>query len=388
MCGIFGWSFGKGAAQVITDLQRITFLGALAIANEQRGDKSWGVAAVSKKNVVLIDKGVGPISRAASLGGLLRAPQGFGHTRWPTVGEVTAANAHPFQYKRWTMAHNGVIYNHLDLNKARGRTDLACAVDSQQLIRALAGELDFDDIEGYGSMEWLDAERPGSMFLCQMLNGELAVRGIWSGGEVVGTVWASSEDHLKYALDAAGIDSRRFAFEETEVMEVRGGKLFETKSRIKLTEGRRTKRWNEYQWAGEEADALCPHCGDLLPAGAGWCTNCQMWIVKADRLPVDGLVTPPDVDLLEESAHVNEAWDAPTELAIERRVADLGQQLGLLPSGSEDWKDVHGRIVKREELLDLVFEQLNKAGDKWPKVRSVKAGTTQASNVTSITKGN
>src|SRR5574340_1215134 len=123
MCGIFGWTFKQHAG--IGQGQREVLASVLAVANSTRGDQSWGLYARSGRNTRIV-KEVGDICRAsfASNGS---TPLLMAHTRFSTHGKINKENAHPHQAGSIVLCHNGVIFNHEDLNKKYERK---CEVDS------------------------------------------------------------------------------------------------------------------------------------------------------------------------------------------------------------------------------------------------------------------
>lgn len=112
LCGVAG-NVTKGAVEVFNDLLYISAL---------RGYSSTGVAS-QRKHVV--DKGkqfdvtlLKQVGGPWNLLGLKKYDQAtdwpakfvIGHTRSPTVGKVTDANAHPFVFEKVVGAHNGTIW--------------------------------------------------------------------------------------------------------------------------------------------------------------------------------------------------------------------------------------------------------------------------------------
>lgn len=110
MCGIVG---------CVGNLNALDFLIDGLKSLEYRGYDSCGVAFYKKDKVEVIKT----VGRVKNLENILPAGEschiGIGHTRWATHGEVSEVNSHPHQSfsKRFTIVHNGVIENFLELKE-------------------------------------------------------------------------------------------------------------------------------------------------------------------------------------------------------------------------------------------------------------------------------
>ena len=108
MCGIVGY-IGKNKAlpMVITGLK---FL-------EYRGYDSAGVAFVKDDKVNIIKK----VGRIKNLEEKLNLEENtyvsIGHTRWATHGEPSVINSHPHKSGKFTVVHNGIIENYLNIKE-------------------------------------------------------------------------------------------------------------------------------------------------------------------------------------------------------------------------------------------------------------------------------
>lgn len=106
MCGIVGYVGKEKALPII--LNGLKFL-------EYRGYDSAGVAYY-KNGMVEVKKEVGKI---ANLDKLINYDEdtylGIGHTRWATHGKPSVTNAHPHVSGKFTVVHNGIIENYLEL---------------------------------------------------------------------------------------------------------------------------------------------------------------------------------------------------------------------------------------------------------------------------------
>lgn len=107
MCGIVGYIGEQNAKDVIIKgLERL----------EYRGYDSSGIAIDEKTRAVVVEKAAGKLKvlkeKISPLG--LDGFRAIGHTRWATHGVPNDTNAHPHQYGRVTVVHNGIIENHIE----------------------------------------------------------------------------------------------------------------------------------------------------------------------------------------------------------------------------------------------------------------------------------
>lgn len=110
MCGIVGYIGGQDVKDILLNgLEKL----------EYRGYDSAGIAVVNEAGVhIFKDKG-----RIAHLRTVVDetvlSTVGIGHTRWATHGAPNQRNSHPHQSStgRFTVVHNGVIENELELRK-------------------------------------------------------------------------------------------------------------------------------------------------------------------------------------------------------------------------------------------------------------------------------
>ena len=106
MCGIVGYIGKEKALPIVLD--GLKFL-------EYRGYDSAGVAYY-KDGLVNVKKEVGKI---ANLDKVINYDEdtylAIGHTRWATHGKPSVINAHPHTNGKFTVVHNGIIENYLEL---------------------------------------------------------------------------------------------------------------------------------------------------------------------------------------------------------------------------------------------------------------------------------
>jgi len=148
MCGIVGYIGNRNAYPVLLKgLKRL----------EYRGYDSAGVALLN--NTVNIYKKKGKVSdlEDAVVGSDLGGTIGIGHTRWATHGEPNDLNAHPHysQNRHFTIIHNGIIENYVNLKKSL--TEQGYTFYSETDTEVLANLIEY-------------------IYLSQKVNAEIAVR--------------------------------------------------------------------------------------------------------------------------------------------------------------------------------------------------------------------
>lgn len=109
MCGIVGY-IGKEHNAIKTILDGLESL-------EYRGYDSSGIAYVENNQIIIRKKEGRLVNLKETLDFNTSASIGIGHTRWATHGEPSEKNAHPHQCGKFTIVHNGIIENYLELKK-------------------------------------------------------------------------------------------------------------------------------------------------------------------------------------------------------------------------------------------------------------------------------
>ena len=110
MCGIIGYIGQKEAYPILlAGLERM----------EYRGYDSAGICTANN-NQLFLKKDIGRVKNLKTT--LLPGTKGIGHTRWATHGGVLPKNAHPFILDNFTLIHNGIIENHLELKENLRKT--------------------------------------------------------------------------------------------------------------------------------------------------------------------------------------------------------------------------------------------------------------------------
>lgn len=168
MCGIVGYlGKKKKAKEIIENLQNL----------EYRGYDSSGIAVLENKKIVSF-KQVGCISELKKeVPEALETTCAIAHTRWATHGKSTVVNAHPHSSDdgKWTLVHNGIVENYLELKQElsgniESQTDTA--VVAQLLAERKAETIEdfmgvFAELKGSYSIVAINKNRENELFLAK-----------------------------------------------------------------------------------------------------------------------------------------------------------------------------------------------------------------------------
>lgn len=155
MCGIVGYiGKNRNANFVIDRLKKL----------EYRGYDSSGIASLRNGELNII-KSTGKIANLEEkVGQELEVTCAIAHTRWATHGKPTENNAHPHSStsNEWTIVHNGIVENYLDLKKTlKEGTNYPSDTDTS-IVAELLEQRGVKEINGF-----IDA--------CKELNGSFAL---------------------------------------------------------------------------------------------------------------------------------------------------------------------------------------------------------------------
>ena len=191
MCGIVGYIGFEDVKDILLNgLEKL----------EYRGYDSAGIAIVNETGVhVFKDKG-----RISHLRDLIdedvRSYLGIGHTRWATHGVPNKVNSHPHQSssKRFTLVHNGIIENEVELReKYLKDVQFESDTDTETIVQLIQKFVDggeevelairhvMSEIEGSYALAILDKEDTEKFYAAKNKSPLLA--GVGEGFNMVGS---------------------------------------------------------------------------------------------------------------------------------------------------------------------------------------------------------
>lgn len=331
MCGIFGWSWKKGHAPDL--FTQVILAHRLAEGNDNRGGHSWGVWSPG-----MVVKGLGDAAPNAAKFPV--ADLFFGHTRYATHGGKVVANTHPFEVEGpngvYIGAHNGIIYNHGDLNTKYGRK---FEVDSQHIFAHIAHGMSLDELDGYGVIQFYRKEHPTRVYLAKLTSsGDLCVLETPHG-----IVWSSEKAHLEDALDALDITYQQ-PFKVPEGLEhyVEDGEFWFTKGTETLY-AINAKKVDKRTSRGRTTGArYVGNDGWSWETGKGW--------VQPDEKPMADM-SDADLASLMGSADV---WDMEDELGDSVKYMGAGHWKYTRDDGSSFLLPEAIALLDDEELEEIV----------------------------------
>jgi predicted glutamine amidotransferase len=204
MCGVFGWSYNPTLITPKARDRLLTAVTYLAVANENRGKDAWGVC-YPHNNSIHMKKEPKPITEGSfTPSDFIDFPLVAAHTRAATTGRTSHKDtAHPFRFGHITGSHNGVLYNHTELDKKR-----KLEVDSMHIFYQLSKFGTFKDITGYGTITWFDDNDPTALNISRMNHAVIAIAGLklpkgQGKRHQFATLYSSDKRHLLDALEIA-----------------------------------------------------------------------------------------------------------------------------------------------------------------------------------------
>lgn len=217
MCALFGWLDYKHIVPYKV-LKKLTQ--ALANAAEERGTDAAGISYI-KESRVTIYKRPKPAHKIH-----FNAPDGttaiMGHTRLTTQGnQKFNQNNHLFYGhadKEFSFAHNGVLYNDVELRKENHLPDTHIETDSYVAVQLIEqqGKLDFNSLKSMaetvqGNFTFTVLDEDNSLYIIKGSNPMFLLH-----FEMLGIyIYASTESIMKNALKKVGLNNFPYTKVET-----------------------------------------------------------------------------------------------------------------------------------------------------------------------------
>ncbi|GGC99977.1 glutamine--fructose-6-phosphate aminotransferase [isomerizing] [Thalassobacillus devorans] len=231
MCGIVGYiGYDDSKEILLKGLEKL----------EYRGYDSAGIATLNDEEAY-ISKVKGRIAQLReAVDDNVKATLGIGHTRWATHGPPSHENAHPHQSTsgRFTIVHNGVIENYLEVRKEYlGDMELKSQTDTEiivQLIEVLYNEMKdvaaafrkaVELLKGSYAIALIDAEDQDTIYIAK--NKSPLLVGLGDGFNVVASdsmAMLQVTDQFLELMDKETVLLRR---DSVEILKLDGSKAEE-----------------------------------------------------------------------------------------------------------------------------------------------------------------
>lgn len=234
MCGLYGVIGRRDDVLDETGIElRKRVVSSLAIAMEERGTDSAGIAVINREKPIIVKKAI-TATEFIKLEDYNKALENkahiiIGHTRAKTHGAVIDKNAHPFLHGTVVGAHNGVVANYKEVYPDG-------EVDSEAIFYQLNKDRgnykrSFSMLRGNMAVTWVDTDNPDAVCLMRHTNPLYLAY----FNNIGSYVWASTEEAIKIVSVATmgSLPEVIMELEEDIVYRVRGDLKVKTKP-IKL----------------------------------------------------------------------------------------------------------------------------------------------------------
>lgn len=247
MCALFGWLDYKHIVphKILKKLTQ-----ALANAAEERGTDAAGISYI-KDGKVVIFKRPKPAHKIH-----FNAPYGttaiMGHTRLTTQGnQKFNQNNHPFPGhadKEFSFAHNGVLYNDMELRKTNNLPATHIETDSYVAVQLIEqqGRLDFDSLKNMaeavqGNFNFTVLDEDNSLYIVKGNNPMC----LFHFADIGLYIYASTETIMAKALGKIGflkLACEKIQTEEGDILRIDiDGNI--TRSQFEVKDNFRCSKW-------------------------------------------------------------------------------------------------------------------------------------------------